>query len=88
MPQGNPDGGAGWIRRQIATARRLCSDGQDWARRRIPPGLRTVLGLLLVVGGVLGFLPILGFWMLPLGVAVIWVDIAQAIEFLRDRMRR
>ena len=44
-------------------------------RRRVPPGLRTVLGLLLMVGGVLGFLPILGFWMIPLGIAVIGLDV-------------
>lgn len=28
-----------------------------------------------MVGGVLGFLPILGFWMLPLGVAFVALDI-------------
>ncbi|KPP93085.1 MAG: putative membrane protein (DUF2298) [Rhodobacteraceae bacterium HLUCCA08] len=44
-------------------------------RRRVPPGLRLVLGLLLMVGGVLGFLPVLGFWMLPLGVMVAALDI-------------
>ena len=41
----------------------------------MPPGLRTVLGLLFMVGGVLGFLPILGFWMFPLGVAFVALDI-------------
>lgn len=44
-------------------------------RRRVPPGLRLVLGLLLILGGVLGFLPILGFWMIPLGIAVAALDI-------------
>jgi hypothetical protein len=33
--------------------------------RRLPTGLRSVLGLLLA-GGVLDVLPLLGFWMLPL----------------------
>jgi hypothetical protein len=28
-----------------------------------------------MVGGVFGFLPILGFWMLPLGVALIALDL-------------
>jgi hypothetical protein len=32
------------------------------------------LGGLLVVGGVLGFLPVLGFWMVPLGLAILAVD--------------
>jgi len=41
----------------------------------VPPGLHSVLGVLLVVGGVFGFLPILGFWMIPLGAAMIALDI-------------
>jgi hypothetical protein len=45
-----------------------------WAQRRLPPGIRTLAGLLLMVGGVLGFLPVLGFWMIPLGVAVLSLD--------------
>jgi purine-cytosine permease-like protein len=32
---------------------------------------RTVLGIGLCIGGVLGFLPIVGFWMLPLGILVL-----------------
>ena len=43
--------------------------------RRIPPGLRALLGVLLIIGGILGFLPILGFWMLPLGVILIVLDL-------------
>lgn len=42
------------------------------------PGLwmiRIPLALLLIVGGVLGFLPILGFWMLPLGLLLLAVDL-------------
>jgi hypothetical protein len=37
--------------------------------------LRVGLGLLLVAGGLLGFLPVLGFWMIPLGLLVLSVDI-------------
>ena len=44
-------------------------------RRRVPPGLRLVVGLLLILGGVLGFLPVLGFWMIPLGLGVAALDI-------------
>ncbi|MGB3316360.1 MAG: hypothetical protein WBB85_18315 [Albidovulum sp.] len=43
--------------------------------QKVPPGLRLLLGLILVAGGVLGFLPVLGFWMIPLGLAVVWLDI-------------
>lgn len=40
-----------------------------------PPLVRIVLGIVLICGGILGFLPILGFWMLPLGVVVLSVDL-------------
>ena len=36
--------------------------------------LRTGLGALLVFAGMLGFLPILGFWMIPLGLMVLAID--------------
>src|SRR5262245_48225757 len=39
---------------------------------RIP---RVILGLLLVLGGLAGFLPILGFWMIPLGFLVLSIDL-------------
>ncbi|PYE84202.1 hypothetical protein [Phyllobacterium leguminum] len=35
---------------------------------------RRVLGVLLIAGGILGFLPILGFWMIPLGLLVLSHD--------------
>ncbi len=46
-----------------------------WARDRVPPGVRSLLGVLLCIGGVLGFLPVLGFWMLPLGLGFIAMDV-------------
>jgi hypothetical protein len=44
---------------------------------RMPPVVRSLAGLVLIVAGVLGIvLPILGFWMAPLGVRVTrWLDI-------------
>jgi purine-cytosine permease-like protein len=36
--------------------------------------LRKTIGVLLVIGGMLGFLPVLGYWMLPLGLALLAVD--------------
>ena len=54
-------------------------------RRRVPPGLRLVLGLLLICGGILGFLPILGFWMIPLGFAVAMLDL---VPLYRAGLRR
>ena len=46
-----------------------------WGRDHVPPGVRTLIGVLFMVGGVFGFLPILGFWMLPLGAAFVALDI-------------
>lgn len=40
-----------------------------------PRALRVLLGLALIVGGVLGFLPVLGFWMIPLGLLVIFFEV-------------
>lgn len=49
-----------------------------WSQRRIPPGLRLFAGCLLIVGGILGFLPVLGFWMIPLGLVIASTDIPPA----------
>jgi hypothetical protein len=46
-----------------------------WGDRRVPWGVRSLIGLLFVVGGVVGFLPILGFWMVPAGLAFIALDV-------------
>lgn len=54
-------------------------------RRRVPPGLRVVLGLLMIVGGAFGFLPVLGFWMIPLGVGVAALDVKPMMARLRGR---
>ncbi len=37
--------------------------------------LRMVAGVSLVIGGILGILPVLGFWMLPLGLLLLSVDV-------------
>ncbi len=53
---------------------------------RVPahPFLRIGLGVILVIGGFLGFLPILGFWMLPLGLVVLSIDFAAVRRFRRQ----
>ena len=38
------------------------------------PLLRVLLGTGMVVGGLLGFLPILGYWMVPVGLAILAID--------------
>ncbi len=62
--------------------------GIEWGNRRVPWGVRSLLGLVLMAGGVLGFLPILGFWMLPLGVAFICLDIPPLRRRLLEWARR
>ncbi len=56
--------------------------GMDWALENLPPGVRFVFGLFLMAGGILGFLPILGFWMFPLGLGFVALDVPP----LRRRM--
>jgi len=43
--------------------------------RHLPPVVRGLLGVLLIIAGILGFLPILGFWMIPLGVGLLATDV-------------
>jgi hypothetical protein len=66
------------IRRQFDAIERFAPP----ARRIIQPllrnGMRWVrvpIALTLVAGGVLSFLPVLGFWMLPLGFLLLAVDV-------------
>lgn len=46
-----------------------------WGDRRIPRGARSVVGLGVAMLGLFGFLPVIGFWMLPLGLALIALDV-------------
>jgi hypothetical protein len=41
-------------------------------------------GIVLIAAGCVGFLPILGFWMVPLGLAIL----AQDVPFLRPPLAR
>ncbi|MDR6101994.1 purine-cytosine permease-like protein [Agrobacterium larrymoorei] len=45
---------------------------------------RIVIGTLLIIGGFLGFLPILGFWMVPLGLLVL----SQDLRIVRRKRRQ
>ena len=54
-----------------------------WGRLKIGFGLRTAIGIIFVIGGVLGFLPVLGFWMIPVGLVLIALDVPP----LRRRVR-
>lgn len=45
-----------------------------WLRKPGSKWVRLPLGIILVLAGVVGFLPILGFWMVPLGLVVVAKD--------------
>ena len=47
----------------------------EWLIQPEARWVRWPLGLALIVGGVFGFLPVLGFWMVPLGALLIGEDI-------------
>jgi hypothetical protein len=47
--------------------------------------LRLPMGVLLTFGGLLGFLPIVGFWMLPIGLALLAEDM-RPLRSLRSRV--
>lgn len=49
------------------------------------PRARRLLGASLIIGGILGFLPILGFWMVPLGLLILSVD-SSIVRRWRRRM--
>ncbi len=46
--------------------------------------LRVLIGVLLVIFGLLGFLPVLGFWMIPLGLLILSYEF-HIIRRLRRR---
>jgi hypothetical protein len=55
---------------------------------------RMGIGAALILGGFLGFLPILGFWMIPLGLIVLSIDVPivrrwrrQASVWIGPRLR-
>lgn len=47
--------------------------------------LRVIVGVLLILFGMLGFLPVLGFWMIPLGLLVLSYEFAT-VRRLRRRL--
>lgn len=47
-----------------------------WLRKPQNRFVRIPLGILLIAGGVFSFLPVLGVWMLPLGLLLLALDVA------------
>ena len=69
------------IDRLPLTLRRLVR----WLRRPSSRRLRLPAGVLLVCGGLLSILPLLGIWMLPLGLILLAEDVAP-LQGARDRL--
>ena len=64
----------------------------EWLRRPAARWVRIPLGLLLVVAGFFGFLPVLGFEFIPLGLLLLAIDVpflrkpvGKAVLWLEDR---
>lgn len=67
-----------------ASAPRLRLFGREFPLPR-SRAARIAVGVLLCVFGLFGFLPILGFWMIPLGLVILSYDFA-AVRRLRRRV--
>jgi hypothetical protein len=59
--------------------RRIVARVRAW-----PAPVRIGAGILLIAGGFVGFLPVVGFWMIPAGLIVLAID----LPFLRRPVRR
>lgn len=55
-----------------------------WLRKPSSMIIRIVVAVLLILGGIFSFLPVLGLWMLPLGLIII----AQDLPFLQRPLVR
>jgi hypothetical protein len=60
------------IQRKVPFVARLL----DWLRRPATRLVRIPIGILLLFGGIFSFLPVLGIWMLPLGLMLLALDVA------------
>jgi len=81
---------------------RLQGHMPDWAGRNLdrlrqPEAVwvRVPAGIALTGGGVLGFLPVLGFWMVPLGLALLAYDVppmrhplARVLKFTNKQIEK
>lgn len=83
------------LERLVARLPRAIRPAASFLLRPDAKWVRLPAGVLLVVGGVFGFLPILGFWMIPLGALLLAQDIpvlrrptVRAIEAVESWWRR
>ncbi len=62
--------------------RRISVLGREFAMPQSRP-VRIAIGVVLVFLGMLGFLPVLGFWMIPLGILVLSYEFATVRRWRR-----
>ena len=80
MGWAQPNGTSTDISRWSSSARRpACLEIIRWVRLPSSFAVRVVVAILLIAGGIFSFLPVLGLWMLPLGLLLI----AQDVPFLQ-----
>jgi hypothetical protein len=65
-----------------APPRKISIFGREFTMPR-SRGLRIAIGAVLIMGGILGFLPILGFWMVPIGLLVLSYEFASVRRYRR-----
>lgn len=52
----------------------------------LPQPARIVVGIFFVLFGLVGFLPIVGFWMVPVGLGILAIDIPIVKKFVHRMM--
>ena len=71
--------------RLIARLPSWLSSSVQWLRQPSSAWIRLPAAVFLICGGLLGFLPLLGFWMLPLGLLLLADDV-PALRSARTRV--
>jgi hypothetical protein len=73
------------LERLIGRLPRTMQPTVRWLRRPSSRWVRVPAGVLLIIGGLLSILPLLGIWMLPLGLILLAEDI-ESLQRTRDRL--
>lgn len=75
---------AAYLRRRIDRLPAWIRHSIHWLRRPAARWLRRLAAIVLLIGGILWFLPLVGLWMLPLGLILL----AEDSRALKRRLAR